>query len=141
MAKTITQSRKTGKHSSRSSSSKITPRTSPRASRVTTPVYDRHIEVSQDVRGGKPRVAGRRIAVEDIVTMHLYHGQSIQHIIDSYNLAPVQVYAALTYYYDHRAEIDQSLADGVTRYESEKAARPSLLTQKHSQAPAAPKAP
>jgi uncharacterized protein (DUF433 family) len=136
MAKTITQPRKTGKRSPKSSGHKTTPRSSPRAPRVTAPVYDRHIEVSQGIRGGKPRIAGRRIAVEDVVAMHLYHGQSIQYIIDSYNLTPVQVYAALTYYYDHRAEIDQSLAEGVTRYESERAARPSLVAQKQAKPPA-----
>jgi uncharacterized protein (DUF433 family) len=124
----MTQSNKTSKRVIKVSGSK----SKPRITRVATPVYDRHIEVSLDVRGGKPRIAGRRIAVEDIVAMHLFHGQTIQYIIDNYKLAPVQVYAALTYYYDHRAQIDQSLANGVAQYEHDKAARISLVEQKQA---------
>ncbi len=64
--------------------------------------------------------------------MHLYHGQTIQYIIDNYKLTPAQVYAALTYYYDHRDQIDQSLTDGVAQYERNKAARVSLVAQKQA---------
>ena len=111
----------------------VVKKTAPRARRVITPVYDQHIEITPGIRGGKPRIAGRRIAVEDVVAMHLYHGQSVQYMIDSYGLTPAQVYAALTYYYDHRTEIDGSLEEGVTRYEAEKRARPSLVAQKLAQ--------
>ena len=124
----MTQSSKTSKGAIKVD----TGRSKPRVMRVATPVYDRHIEVSEDLRGGKPRIAGRRIAVEDIVAMHLYHGQTIQHIIDNYKLTPVQVYAALTYYYDHRDQIDQSLTDGVAQYERNKATRVSLVAQKQA---------
>ena len=126
MARTMTQSSKTSKGAIKANAG----RSKPRVMRVATPVYDRHIEVSEDLRGGKPRVAGRRIAVEDIVAMHLYHGQTIQYIIDNYKLTPAQVYAALTYYYDHRDQIDQSLTDGVAQYERNKATRVSLVVQK-----------
>ncbi len=129
MATTATRKKKTLTKAARPASQKGKPAVS-QVTRVTVPSYDRHIEVTPGIRGGKPRIAGRRIAVEDIVSMHLKHDQSIEHIIDSYRLAPAQVYAALTYYYDHRVEIDRSLAEGVARYEAEKAARPSLVERK-----------
>ena len=136
MAKTMVQPKKNTGRASKTNGSKVARhgvKVTPRTARIATPVYDRHIEVSQDMRGGKPRIAGRRITVEDIVAMHLFHSQSIQYIIENYRLSPAQVYAALTYYYDHRIEIDQSLADGVTQYEREKSTHTSLLARKQLQ--------
>lgn len=40
-------------------------------------VSTEHIELTPGVRGGKPRIAGTRIAVEDIVVMHLKMGLSL----------------------------------------------------------------
>lgn len=42
-----------------------------------TAILDRHIEIPSDVRGGRPRIAGTRITVADIVIMHLRLGQSL----------------------------------------------------------------
>ncbi len=36
-----------------------------------------HIEISPDIRAGKPRIAGTRIAVEDVAVMHLKMGYSL----------------------------------------------------------------
>lgn len=72
---------------------------------------DCHIEIDPGVRGGKPRLAGTRISVSDIVIMHAHLGQSLESIAQTYDLPLSGVYAAMAYYYDHRAEIDESIAD------------------------------
>ena len=72
-------------------------------------VLDRHIEMTPGVRGGRPRIAGTRITVADIVIMHLRLGQSLEEIAGKYDLELADVYAAMAYYYDHRSEIDESI--------------------------------
>lgn len=49
-------------------------------------VLDCHIEITPDVRGGRPRIAGTRITVADIVIMHLRLGQSLEEIAGKYDL-------------------------------------------------------
>jgi uncharacterized protein (DUF433 family) len=65
-----------------------------------------HIEITPDVAGGKPRIAGHRITVQNIVTWHERLGRSADEIATAYDLTLAEVYAALAYYYDHRDEID-----------------------------------
>ena len=72
---------------------------------ITTP----HIEVSPGVAGGKPRIAGHRITVHNVVIWHERLGLSADEIASDYGLSLADVYAALTYYYDHREEIDESI--------------------------------
>ena len=73
------------------------------------PVLDRHIEITPGTAGGRPRIAGHRITVQDIVLWHERMGKSADEICSEYNLALADVYAALTYYFDHRQEIDLSI--------------------------------
>lgn len=71
-----------------------------------------HIEASPEVCGGKPRIAGTRIRVQDIVAMHEWHGMSADEIVSGYpHVSLADVYAALAYYHDHRDEIDQHIKD------------------------------
>ena len=65
-----------------------------------------HIEITPDVEGGKPRIAGHRITVQNVVTWHERIGRSADEIATAYDLTLAEVYAALAYYYDHREEID-----------------------------------
>lgn len=74
-----------------------------------TKTLDRHIERTPDVLGGKPRIAGRRISVEQIVIWHEWMARSADEIATEYDLTLADIYAALAYYYDHRAEIDKSI--------------------------------
>jgi uncharacterized protein (DUF433 family) len=60
--------------------------------------------------GGDPRIAGHRIGVHDIVIVHLQLGEPISEIAENYNLSLAEIYAALSYYYDHRQEIDNIIA-------------------------------
>lgn len=70
---------------------------------------DQHIETSPDVLGGKPRIAGRRIAVAQIVIWHEWMGRSADEIATEYDLTLSDVYAALAYYYNHQTEVDESI--------------------------------
>jgi len=72
-------------------------------------VLDRHIEITPDIAGGKPRIAGHRITVQNIVIWHERMGLSADEIAAEYDLTLSEIYAALAYYYDHRVEIDASI--------------------------------
>ena len=69
---------------------------------------DQHIEITPGIAGGKPRIAGHRITVENIVIWHERMGKCADEIASEYDLTLADVYAALAYYYDHRAEIDKN---------------------------------
>jgi uncharacterized protein (DUF433 family) len=67
---------------------------------------NRHIEITPGVCGGKPRVAGHRIRVQDIAVWHDMQGQSANDIVAKFpQLSLADVHAALAYYFDHRDEI------------------------------------
>jgi uncharacterized protein (DUF433 family) len=68
-----------------------------------------HIETTPGVSGGKPHIAGHRITVQDIVIWHERMGLHPDEIATEYGLSLSDIYAALTYYHDHRAEIDESI--------------------------------
>jgi uncharacterized protein (DUF433 family) len=70
-----------------------------------------HIEVTPGIVGGKPRIAGRRITVQGVVVWHERMGLSADEIATEYDLSLADVYAALAYYFDHRAETDRAIAD------------------------------
>jgi len=74
-------------------------------------VITKYIEITPGVLGGKPRIAGHRISVAQIAEMYLKMGESIEEIAKEYNLSPASVHAAMTYYYEHREEIDRRTAE------------------------------
>jgi hypothetical protein len=57
-------------------------------------------------------------------------GYSVDEIAADYNLTLSEIYSALAYYYDHKEEIDRSIADGEAFAESLRQQTPSLLAQK-----------
>ena len=72
----------------------------------TESVLVQHIVSTPDIFGGKPCVAGHRIRVMDIVCWHEKRGLSPDEILDLCpDLELADIYAALTYYFDHREEI------------------------------------
>jgi uncharacterized protein (DUF433 family) len=68
-----------------------------------------HIDITPGVAGGKPRIAGHRITVQDIAVWHERLGLSADEIATEYGLSLADVYAALAYYYDHREDLDQAI--------------------------------
>ena len=81
---------------------------------VTSPVdlataqQQSHIQKTPGVLGGKARIAGHRIRVMDIVFWHEKRGRSPDEIVASIfpGLTLADLYAALSYYHDHRQEIE-----------------------------------
>jgi uncharacterized protein (DUF433 family) len=88
---------------------------------------DAHIEQTPGVVGGKPRIAGRRIAVEDVAIWHERLGWSADEIASEYELTLADVYAALAYYYDHREEMDAAIREGEAFAEALRAQTPSKV--------------
>ncbi len=73
-----------------------------------------HIEKTEGVCGGRPRIAGHRIRVMDIVVWHEMRGYSPDEIVDMFpGITLADVHAALTYYFDNREEIDNALREDV----------------------------
>ena len=93
-------------------------------------VLDRHIEITPSVAGQKPRIAGHRITVQNTVIWYKRMGLSADEIASEYDLTLSEVYAALAYCYDHRAEIDQSIREERAFVEELRQMTPSKLPEK-----------
>ena len=73
-------------------------------------VSTEHIEITPGVCAGKPRIAGHRITVQNIVIWHERMGMSPEEIVSEWpHLTLGDVYAALAYYDDNRALIDAEM--------------------------------
>ena len=74
---------------------------------------------SPDIRNGEPVIAGSQVRVTDIVASHLYRGLNPDELAANFTLDLGQVYAALAYYYQHKAVLDarlQTNADTAEHY-------------------------
>ena len=90
-----------------------------------------HIEITPGVCGGKPRIAGHRIRVQDVVVMHDEMGKDPYEIVNDYpSITLADVYAALVYYMDNMDEIRQDIAESKKSEDEMRAKTPSLLMQK-----------
>lgn len=98
---------------------------------TTTSTPSSHIESTPDVCGGKPRIAGTRIRVQDVVVWHERMGLSADEIASRYlQLTLADVYAALAFYHDHREQIDAEMAAGQELVEEMRRLHPSKLNSK-----------
>ncbi len=97
---------------------------------MATKSLDQHIEITPGIVGGKPRIAGHRITVENIVIWHERMGRCADEIAADNDLTLADVYAALAYYFDHRAEIDQSMEESEAFVEELRQRTPSKLLEK-----------
>jgi len=61
------------------------------------------------VRSGRPVVAGTGICVSDIAAAMIFQQQEPDEIALGFKLSLAQVYAALAYYFEHKAEIDEEI--------------------------------
>jgi uncharacterized protein (DUF433 family) len=67
----------------------------------------KHIEKTPGVCGGRACIAGHRVRVQDIVVWHEKRGYSPEQILELFpGISLADVYAALTYYFDNRQEIE-----------------------------------
>ena len=94
-------------------------------------VISEHIEITPGVCGGKPRIAGHRIRVQDVVIWHEHKGMSPDEIVSRYpTITLSDVYAALAYYHDHIEDIQQQMREGEILVRELQAKTPSKVQQK-----------
>lgn len=97
----------------------------------TIPIILEHIEITPGICGGKPRIAGHRIRVQDIVICHERMGMSPDEILYHHpSISLSDVYAALAYYYDHQQEIRQDIEAGEALVKEVRTQTPSILQRK-----------
>nr|WP_244532967.1 DUF433 domain-containing protein [Geitlerinema sp. PCC 9228] len=94
-------------------------------------VISEHIEITPGICGGKPRIAGHRIRVQDVVIWHEQMGMSPDEIVSRHpTITLADVYAALAYYHDHFEEIRQQIRDSEAFVRQLQAEIPSKVQQK-----------
>ncbi len=94
-----------------------------------TPAQYAYIVRTPDVLGGEARIDGHRIRVRDIVAARDLGALTPEEIVaNAYpNLTLAQVYSALAYYEDHRAEVDASWDAETSRVDDFRRLHPSLV--------------
>jgi uncharacterized protein (DUF433 family) len=71
-----------------------------------------HITRTPGICGGRPRIDGHRIRVQDIAVEHDWQAMTPEEICQQHpGLTLAEVYSALAYYYDHRDAILSALED------------------------------
>ena len=79
-----------------------------------------HIVRNPGLAGSTPTIDGTRITVAFIVGQ-LRSGDTPQDILASYShLTPAAVYDAISFYYDHQAEIDRFIKDNTLEVHAER---------------------
>jgi uncharacterized protein (DUF433 family) len=61
------------------------------------------------------RIAGTQITVQDIVIMYTVGDSPVDWIAENYDLNLAQIYAALSCYYDNKAEFDTTIRQRLER--------------------------
>jgi uncharacterized protein (DUF433 family) len=96
-----------------------------------TPPADRvRIVSTPGTCGGRPRIDGHRIKVEDVAIWHERMGLSPDEIVSAHpSISLSDVHAALAYYFEHRERIDADIWEGERMVEEMKAKAPPSLVQ------------
>ena len=97
---------------------------------MTLQSLDRHIERTPGIAGGKPRIAGHRITVQDIAIWHQRMGKSVEEICSEYGIGLSDVHAALAFYFDHQDEIDRGISESDAFVAALRRSTPSALEQR-----------
>lgn len=90
-------------------------------------VLVQHIEKTPGVVGGKARIAGTRITVQNVAIWHERMGMSADEIASEFSLSLADIHAALAYYFDHRVEIDDAIRQDESFVQELQKRTPSLL--------------
>jgi uncharacterized protein (DUF433 family) len=94
-------------------------------------VISEHIQITPGVCGGKPRIAGHRIRVQDIVIWYEHLKMAPDEIVYHYpSITLADVHAALAYYYDHLDEIRQDIHQSEAFAQQLASQTPSILQRK-----------
>jgi len=91
-----------------------------------------HISVDPKVFRGRPCVRGTRIPVDFIFDMNQRDGMSPEEIAEQLpTITLSDVHAALSYYYDHRAEIQRMVDEAEARGEQWRRENPGAWHEFH----------
>jgi uncharacterized protein (DUF433 family) len=94
-------------------------------------VSKEHIEIVEGAGGPKARIAGSRIRVMDVATWHENMGMTADEIANEFpTITLADVYAALAYYWDNRAAIEEAMTAEDTFVEELRRRSPSVLADK-----------
>jgi uncharacterized protein (DUF433 family) len=94
-----------------------------------------HISVDED---GAARIGSSRYKVSHLANEHYHYGWSAEELLRQHpDLRPEEVYAALTYFYDHFDELVSQMRQCAAGIEARRAAQPlsraELLSRKQGQ--------
>ena|ERR1700722_13813652 len=87
-----------------------------------------HIESPPGISG--QRIIGHRISVQDVVIWHECMRLSVDEIAADHDLTLSEVYAALSFYFDHREEIDDAIDSSNAYIEMMRTGTPSVLQKR-----------
>jgi uncharacterized protein (DUF433 family) len=77
-----------------------------------------HLDVDAD---GHARIAGSRYKVLHLAGEHYHYGWSTEELLRQHpDLRPEEVYASLTYFYDHYSEMVQQLVEAARQVEQKR---------------------
>jgi uncharacterized protein (DUF433 family) len=77
---------------------------------VAIDVVGAHIEIVEGAGGPKARIAGSRIRVQDVAIWYEKMRMTADEIVANYpTINHAEVFAALSYYWDHREEIEAEI--------------------------------
>ncbi len=80
-----------------------------------------YINRLDDVCGGEPIITGTRTPIRSIVGYYFNLEYSIDEIVNQLPyLTPAQVFDALSYYYDHKEEVDRLICENSEEYLKER---------------------
>jgi uncharacterized protein (DUF433 family) len=69
-----------------------------------------HIVQTPGTCGGRPRIDGHRIRVQDIAVAHVLQAMTAEEICRQYpGVTAAEVHSALAFFYDHRIEIEADI--------------------------------
>jgi uncharacterized protein (DUF433 family) len=78
--------------------------------------------------GGRPRIDGHRVTVEDVAIWHERMGMSPDEIVSAHpSLTLAEVHAALAYYFENRQAIEDAIREGKEFVEKLRAGQPSIF--------------
>ena len=89
-----------------------------------------------EVCGGRARIAGHRVRVQDIVIWHEHQAMTPDQIVSNVpTITLADVHTALAYYFDHVQEIQEEMRADRAYAEEFRRDHPSMLDAKLSQEP------
>ncbi len=93
-----------------------------------------HIVATPGIAHGRPRIAGHRIRVQDVAVWYESMGMTPDEMTDQFGLTLGEVHAALSFYFDHRQEIQRDLERDRKLIADDKRRTPSRVQAKLSKA-------